>query len=99
MLALGFAPNASQLLPVRVGQSLTDLLWLEHAFEAEIIQLYDQARRHSARVGAHDDRLFFEGLWQEELAHQQSLLEWLEQLQGGQLATQESNSLNRPHWR
>ena len=81
MLALGVAPNASQLRPVRLGQTLLELLQHDHAFEKELINLYDEATRHCARSGDHDNRVFFETLLAEEQAHAQHLQEWLEQLQ------------------
>ena len=81
MLALGVAPNASQLRPVRLGHTLLELLQHDHAFEKELITLYDEATRHCARSGDHDNRVFFEPLLAEEQAHAQHLLEWLSQLQ------------------
>ena len=81
MLALGVAPNASQLRPVRLGQTLLELLQHDHAFEKELINLYDEATRHCARSGDHDNRVFFETLLAEERAHAQHLQEWLSQLQ------------------
>ncbi|MEO5344254.1 MAG: bacterioferritin [Gammaproteobacteria bacterium SHHR-1] len=87
MLALGVAPAASQLLPVRLGQSLPELLFQAQAFEQEIVQLYADARQHCARIGAHDDRLFFAALLQEEQQHQQGLLDWLHEVEGVQPQT------------
>ena len=81
MLALGVAPNASQLRPVRLGQTLKELLQADHAFENELVSLYDAAARHCQRVGDHDNRLFFEGLLAEEQTHARELLEWLAKLQ------------------
>lgn len=82
MLALGVAPNASQLRPVRLGQNLQQLLEEDYAFEKELVGLYEDAARHSARVGDQDSRLFFESLLAEEQHHAQSLEQWLQQLQG-----------------
>jgi len=84
MLALGVAPNASQLRPVRLGQNLQQLLEQDYAFEKELVGLYEGAARHSARVGDHDSRLFFEALLAEEQHHAQSLEQWLQQLQQAQ---------------
>mgnify|MGYP003701898229 FL=1 len=81
MLSLGVAPNASQLRPVRLGQNLKELLQNDHAFENELVSLYDEAARHCLRIGDHDDRLFFEALLGEEQKHARELLEWLAQLQ------------------
>jgi bacterioferritin len=80
MLALGVAPNASQLRPVRLGQNLQQLLEQDYAFEKELVGLYENAARHSARVGDQDSRLFFEALLAEEQHHAQSLEQWLQQL-------------------
>jgi bacterioferritin len=81
MLALGVAPNASQLRPVRLGRNLQELLQTNHAFESEVVHLYEDAMRHSARVGDHDSRLFFEALLAEERQHARHMLEWLHELQ------------------
>jgi len=82
MLALGVAPNASQLRPVQLGRNLQELLQANHAFESEVVSLYEAATRHSARVGDHDSRLFFEALHAEEKEHAQHMLDWLRELQG-----------------
>lgn len=82
MLALGVAPNASQLRPVRLGHSLTELLAVNMAFEQELISLYADAARYSAQAGCHDDRIFFEGLLADEQHHHQALSQWIQQLQG-----------------
>lgn len=81
MLALGVAPNASQLRPVQLGQDLRELLQHDYAFENELVGLYDQATRHCARAGDHDNRLFFETLLNEEKAHAQELVQWLRELE------------------
>lgn len=81
MLALGVAPNASQLRPVRLGQSLQQLLEIDHAFEKELVKLYTDASAHCARSGDQDSRLFFEGLLAEEEGHAKELLQWMEKLQ------------------
>ena len=77
MLSLGVAPNASQLRPVRLGARLEDLLEHDQAFEAELVQLYEAATRYCAQVGDHDNRLFFEGLLEEERRHGEALAAWL----------------------
>jgi bacterioferritin len=81
MLALGVAPNASQLRPVVLGKSLHELLRYNHAFEQELVRHYAEAARYCARTGDHDDRLFFETLLAEEQAHGQEMAEWLAQLE------------------
>jgi len=80
MLALGVAPNASQLRPVRLGRNLQELLQHDYAFENELISLYDDATRHCASIADHDNRLFFEALLNEEKAHAADLGKWLQEL-------------------
>lgn len=80
MLALGVAPNASQLRPVQLGADLQALLQHDHAFEAELVRLYTEATRYCAGQGDHDNRLFFETLLEEERAHEVELARWLEEL-------------------
>jgi len=80
MLALGVAPNASQLRPVKLGSSLPELLLHDHAFENELVQLYAQATSHCARAGDHDSRVFFEALLNEEKTHAKELIAWLGEL-------------------
>ena len=82
MLALGVAPGASQLRPVKLGRTLVELLEVDMAFENDLVQLYGDAVKHCARAGYHDDRLFFESLLKEEQAHHVELAQWVRQLQG-----------------
>ena len=86
MLALGAVPNASQLRPVRLGQNLQELLQNNHAFEKELVRLYEDASRHCARIGDPDGRLFFEALHAEETQHAEHMLEWLQKLQNADTA-------------
>jgi len=81
MLALGVAPNASQLRPVQLGQNLQALLQHDYAFENELIGLYSQASQHCQRIGDHDNRVFFEALLGEEKEHAAELTKWLQELQ------------------
>lgn len=81
MLALGVAPNASQLRPVRLGQTLQELLEYDYQFEKELVALYGEAARHCARVGDTDNRMFFESLLGEEESHARHLEEWMQKLQ------------------
>jgi bacterioferritin len=81
MLALGVAPNASQLRPVKLGADLRALLEHDYVFEEELVSLYSEASSHCARIGDQDNRLFFEALLSEEQAHAKTLREWLQQLQ------------------
>jgi bacterioferritin len=80
MLALGVAPNASQLRPVSLGQTLQELLQHDLAFERELISLYEAASLHCAQSGDKDSRLFFEALLNEERTHEKGLLQWIETL-------------------
>ncbi|MGD8937547.1 MAG: ferritin-like domain-containing protein [Thiogranum sp.] len=80
MLALGAAPGGSQLRPVRLGSDLTSLLQAGFAFEKEVVQLYADAAAHGARIGSHDDRVFFQALFAEEQEHAQELLQWMQEL-------------------
>jgi len=90
MLALGAAPNASQLRPARVGPDLPALLRQDQALEHELVGLYDDATRYCAGQGDHDNRLFFETLLEEEKAHGRELAQWLEELErpGAAVASQ-----------
>lgn len=81
MLALGVAPNASQLRPVRLGNKLSELLLQNQAFENELVQMYQRACQHCARIGDQDNRQFFEALLAEESRHGQELASWLETIQ------------------
>lgn len=81
MLAVGVAPAASQLRPVKLAQNLAALLRIDQAFEADVIQMYQTAARYSASVGDHDSRIFFEALLIEEQQHLAELDAWLHRLQ------------------
>ncbi|EXJ11972.1 bacterioferritin [Imhoffiella purpurea] len=80
MLALGVAPNASQLRPAALGTDLPALLQADYAFELELVQLYLDAARHGARIGSRDDRIFFQDLLEEEQAHARDLIQWMQSL-------------------
>ncbi len=80
MLAVGVAPSASQLRPVKLGQNLLEMLQINQRFEQELIGLYHAAARYSARIGDHDSRLFFSALLEEERKHHEELQEWQDQL-------------------
>ena len=82
MLAVGVAPNASQLRPVSIGNNLIELLQQNHAFELELVELYRNAASHCAQLGDHDNRLFFEALLNEEMAHGEHLAKWIKEIQG-----------------
>jgi bacterioferritin len=80
MLAVGVAPNASQLRPVKLGQNLQQLLEHDYAFEMELVSLYENAVQHCSRIGDQDNRLLFETLLEEEKEHGRSLVKWLQQV-------------------
>lgn len=82
MLAVGVAPNASQLRPVKLGRSLAELLRVNMTFEQELVQLYRDAVQHCVSAGCHDDGNFFEGLLEDEQVHLQHLVLWIKQLEG-----------------
>lgn len=81
MLALGVAPNASQLRPALLGADLQALLQADYEFEMELVQLYLDAATHGARIGSHDDRIFFQALLEEEQAHARELIAWMQKLE------------------
>lgn len=83
MLALGVAPAASQLRPVRLGANLSELLRHDQAFEIELVGLYEDAARHCSRAGLAEDRLFFQALLEEEQAHARELAGWIGHLESG----------------
>jgi bacterioferritin len=80
MLALGVAPNASQLRPAGVARNLVDLLRQDAVLEAEIVALYQEAVTFCHRVGDQANGDFFLGLLQEEAAHAQDIDNWLASL-------------------
>lgn len=81
MLALGVAPNASQLRPVRLGKNLLELLQHDAVFEHELIGLYQAAAQHCAQIGDYDNHVFFTALLHEEQVHASELLQWIQQIQ------------------
>jgi bacterioferritin len=81
MLALGAAPAASQLRPVRLGADLVALLTADYEFELELVQLYHDAATYCARAAHADDRVFFETLYKEEAAHAKELTDWIKTLE------------------
>ncbi len=81
MLAVGAAPAASQLRPVKVAADLSGLLQIDKQFETDVIEMYRSAARYCAGAGDHDGRVFFEALLQEEQQHLAELDAWLQRLQ------------------
>ena len=80
MLALGVAPNASQLRPVKLGNNLSELLLVNMAFELDIVQLYTGAVAHCNDIGDFDSRMLFQELLDEEQAHLSDLTAWRNEL-------------------
>lgn len=80
MLALGVAPNASQLRPVKLGTNLTELLVVNMAFEQDIIVLYSNAVEHCNRIADFDSRMLFQELLEEEREHFSDLSAWRDRL-------------------
>jgi len=76
MLVLGAAPNATQLRPARLGNSLPALIASAQSLEAEIVLFYEQAVKHCSLADDFDNRLFFEQLLKEERAHVGAMDEW-----------------------
>jgi bacterioferritin len=81
MLAVGVAPAASQLRPVKLAGDLSGLLTIDQQFEADVIEMYASAVRYCAGIGDHDSRVFFEELLREELEHHAELKAWQQCLQ------------------
>lgn len=81
MLAIGAAPAASHLRPVRLAKDLSSLLLVNREFEAEIVTLYESAVRHCASEGDKDNYIFFDELLKEERHHHAELDAWLKRLQ------------------
>ena len=81
MLALGAAPNASILRPVKIGTNLRDLLIADAELERDLVDLYSQAVHHCTRTGDHDNRKFFEDLLREEQEHDVALMAWLKKFE------------------
>ena len=80
MIALGVAPNASQLRPVKLGNNLSELLAVNMAFEQDIIQLYSNAVEHCTRISDLDSRMLFQEMLDEELGHLADLNAWRAEL-------------------
>ncbi len=80
MLVLGAAPNATQLRPARLADSLPAVIAVVHELESEVVKFYQQAVEYCTRIHDFDNRLFFEQLLQEERQHATSLHDWQQQL-------------------
>ncbi len=82
MLAVGVAPNGSQLRPAALGRSLDELLDIDIRFEWDLIELYSGAVEHCQKIGDYDDRMLFKGLLDEEQVHHRQLIKWQADLRG-----------------
>ncbi|MFO8154910.1 MAG: ferritin-like domain-containing protein [Pseudomonadota bacterium] len=80
MLALGVAPNTSQLRPVRLTGTLPELVNHALDLEREITGFYTRAVAHCSSVQAYEDRLFFDQLLQEERHHLAEFEQWYGEL-------------------
>lgn len=80
MLALGVAPNASQLRPVRVGGNLAELIACNIHMEGDIVRLYSDAVVTCLRSGDQQNGDFFRQFLDEERQHAQELKHWYESL-------------------
>ncbi len=81
MLALGVAPNASQLRAVSLGSSLIEILQRNYEFEHELVHFYDDAVQYCVRKADYDNKIFFETLLNEEKTHAIDLANWIERLE------------------
>lgn len=81
MIAVGVAPGASQLRPVKLGPDLVTLLKLNREFEIELVKLYQDAADYCSRIGFSNDQLFFQTLLGEEQQHAADLAEWIDSLE------------------
>ena len=66
-------------------ENLVEMLRINQEFEQELIKLYHAAASHSARIGDHDSRLFFNALLEEERTHHEELLAWQAELLSGEI--------------
>jgi len=81
MLMLGVAPNATQLRPAQLGDSLPKVMAAVHAMEIEAVGFYQQAVQHCTAQDDFDNKLFFEQLLQEERAHVNEFANWQQMLE------------------
>ena len=81
MLALGAAPGASQLRPVKLGPDLVTLLKFNRDFEQHLVKLYQQAASYCSAKGISNDRVFFQTLLEEEREHAAALSQWIASLE------------------
>jgi len=87
MLALGVAPNASRLRPVRLNGSLPQLIQYAIDLETEIVNFYAQAVHYCSRTQDHENRIFFEMLLHEEQQHATGIDTWQREILADQTAS------------
>ena len=81
MIAHGAVPGASQLRPVALKPDLVSLLKFNRDFEMELVKLYQEAVNYCIGKGNNDDRVFFQGLLEEEQQHAADLSRWIASLE------------------
>ena len=69
MLVLGITPNAGNIVPVRPGRSVEEMLLVDRELEIEAIHAYDDAARYCARTGDSETEELFANLLREEVEH------------------------------
>lgn len=82
MVALGVAPNASQLRPVKAGRNLAELVAHGVQLERDIVALYGDAVLTCLRSGDQHNADFFQQLLDEERQHAHELKHWYGSLSG-----------------
>ncbi len=80
MLALGVAPAASQLRPVRHAPDLAGLLRQNALLEDDLVNHYAEAVRFCLLIGDSASEAFFRQLWSDEQHHAEELAHWLRSL-------------------
>jgi bacterioferritin len=83
MIALGVAPNASQLRAVKVAGNPGELIAHNVRMEQDIVSLYSDAVVSCLRSGDSDHAAFFQQLLAEEQGHARELQAWYESSTGG----------------
>ena len=66
MIALGVAPNSSQLRPPKLNGSLSDLIGHVLELQGEMVTFYESAVNHCKNIEDHENRIFFTTLLNDE---------------------------------
>lgn len=69
MLGIGLAPNATQLVAVRPGRDLREMLILDRQLELDAVRLYDEALRYAERFRDQPASQLFAALLADEQEH------------------------------